>query len=78
MQRFAQTFTPLPGDDPQTLVQKAEARKRMIGALQQAAGRALQTPGREGTAPNVNNDAPVNPLDDPGFMQFLREQGKVP
>lgn len=64
VQRFALTFTPLPGDDPQTLQQKAAARKRMIGALQQAAGRALNTPGRAGTQPSVPelmNDRP--PLD---------------
>jgi hypothetical protein len=64
VQRFALTFTPLPGDDPQTLQQKAAARRRMIGALQQAAGRALNTPGRAGTQPSVPemmNDRP--PLD---------------
>jgi len=64
VQRYALTFTPLPGDDPGTLKQKAEARRRVIGSLQQAAGRALQVPGHMGTAPSfpdVSNDRP--PLD---------------
>jgi hypothetical protein len=61
--RFAQTFTPLPGDDPKTLSQKMEARGRILSALKGAAGRALVVPPDAGTEPDMN---------DAGFREFLR------
>lgn len=69
VERFAQTFTPLPGDDAKTLTQKQNARAKILGALKGAAGRALSVPPHAGTAPDLN---------DPGFLQFLRQQGGQP
>ena len=63
--RFAQTFTPLPGDDPTTLKQKQAARGRIITALKGAAGRALVIPPEAGTDPDMN---------DPGFQAFLQQR----
>jgi hypothetical protein len=63
--RFAQTFTPLPGDDPTTLKQKQAARGRIITALKGAAGRALVIPPEAGTEPDMN---------DPGFQAFLEQR----
>lgn len=63
--RFAQTFTPLPGDDPTTLKQKMEARGRILSALKGAAGRALVVPPEAGTEPDMN---------DPGFRAFLQQR----
>ena len=63
--RFAQTFTPLPGDDPKTLTQKKEARARILSALKGAAGRALVVPPEAGTEPDLN---------DPGFRAFLQQR----
>lgn len=63
VQRFALTFTPLPGDDPTTLTQKRNARARILSALKGAAGRALVVPPDAGTEPDMN---------DPGFREYLR------
>jgi hypothetical protein len=65
VQRFALTFTPLPGDDPTTLKQKREARARILSALKGAAGRALAVPPDAGTEPDLN---------DPGFRAFLQQR----
>lgn len=51
VERFATTFTPLPGDDDQTLAQKEEARRTMIGALRTGAGRGAQPAASTGRPP---------------------------
>ena len=65
VQRFALTFTPVPGDDPTTLTQKRNARARILSALKGAAGRALVVPPEAGTEPDLN---------DPGFREYLQRR----
>lgn len=43
VQRTMQMITPLPGDTPAVLVKKAETRRRLVDALNIAAGRAAAT-----------------------------------
>jgi hypothetical protein len=52
--RFAKAFTPLPGDSPASLTQKAKAREKMIQAMRQGAGRSVPDAAAN-TAASIND-----------------------